>query len=160
MYAGTIRENLLHGLNRQPDQAELDEVCAAVGILEFVHSKKEGYDALVGESGASLSGGQRQRFSVARALLKRPDYLLLDEATAAMDIDGKAGVWASIRRLMAGKTVVYVAHDAQTIANADHLVVLRNGRVEASGSREEMLASNEYCREMMAKGEEDQDDEA
>ena len=155
MYAGTIRENLLHGLNRQPDQAELDEVCAAVGILEFVHSKKEGYDALVGESGASLSGGQRQRFSVARALLKKPDCLLLDEATAAMDIGGKAGVWASIRQVMAGKTVVYVAHDAQTIRNADYLIVLRDGRVQSAGERDEVLASDPYCREMMENGEEE-----
>ena len=155
MYAGTIRENLLHGLNRQPDQAELDEVCAAVGILEFVHSKKEGYDALVGESGASLSGGQRQRFSVARALLKKPDCLLLDEATAAMDIGGKAGVWASIRQVMAGKTVVYVAHDAQTIRNADYLIVLRDGKVQSAGERDEVLASDPYCREMMENGEEE-----
>ena len=160
MYAGTIRENLLHGLDRQPSQQDLDEVCAAVGILDFVHSKRDGYDALVGEGGASLSGGQRQRFSVARALLKAPDYLLLDEATAAMDIDGKAGVWASIRRLMAGRTVVYVAHDAQTISNADYIIVLRDGRVEAAGSRDELLTSNEYCREMMARGEEEHSDEA
>lgn len=159
MYAGTIRENLLHGLDRQPSVDELDQVCAAVGILDFVHSKPQGYDALVGESGGSLSGGQRQRFSVARALLKAPDYLLLDEATAAMDIDGKAGVWASIRSIMAGKTVVYVAHDAQTISNADHIIVLRDGRVEAAGSREEMLAGNPYIQEMMAKGEGEPGDE-
>ena len=69
---------------------------------------------------------------MARALLKKPDCLLLDEATAAMDIGGKAGVWASIRQVMAGKTVVYVAHDAQTIRNADYLIVLRDGRVAAA----------------------------
>ena len=155
MYAGTIRDNLLHGLNRKPSEEELDGVCAAVGILEYVRRQPLGYDAPVGESGASLSGGQRQRFSVARALLKRPDCLLLDEATAAMDIGGKAGVWASIRQVMAGKTVVYVAHDAQTISNADYLIVLRDGRVEAAGEREDILASNRYCREMMENGEEE-----
>ena len=155
MYAGTIRDNLLHGLNRKPSEEELDGVCAAVGILEYVRRQPLGYDAPVGESGASLSGGQRQRFSVARALLKRPDCLLLDEATAAMDIGGKAGVWASIRQVMEGKTVVYVAHDAQTISNADYLIVLRDGRVEAAGEREDILASNRYCREMMENGEEE-----
>ena len=160
MYAGTLRENLLQGLEREISEEELDAACAAVGILDFVRSRPEGYDVLVGEAGASLSGGQRQRFAVARALLKKPDYLLLDEATAAMDIDGKAGVWSSIRRLMAGKTVIYVAHDAQTIANADYLVVLRSGAVEAAGSREEILTSNTYCREMMEEGGEEQDDEA
>ena len=154
MYAGTIRDNLLHGLDRKPPDKELDDVCAAVGILEYVRRQPLGYDAPVGESGASLSGGQRQRFSVARALLKKPDCLLLDEATAAMDIGGKAGVWASIRQVMAGKTVVYVAHDAQTIRNADYLIVLRDGRVEAAGEREDILASDPYCREMMENGEE------
>lgn len=154
MYAGTIRDNLLHGLGRIPSEEEMDEVCAAVGILDYVRRQPLGYDAPVGESGASLSGGQRQRFSVARALLKKPDCLLLDEATAAMDIHGKAGVWASIRSTMKGKTVVYVAHDAQTIANADHIIVLRDGAVEAAGDREDILASNPYCREMMENGEE------
>ena len=155
MYAGTIRDNLLHGLGRVPSDEELDEACAAVGILDYVRRQPMGYDAPVGESGASLSGGQRQRFSVARALLKKPDCLLLDEATAAMDIGGKAGVWASIRQAMAGKTVVYVAHDAQTIRNADYLIVLRDGRVQSAGERDEVLASDPYCREMMENGEEE-----
>ena len=154
MYAGTIRDNLLHGLGRVPPDEELDEACAAVGILDYVRRQPMGYDAPVGESGASLSGGQRQRFSVARALLKKPDCLLLDEATAAMDIGGKAGVWASIRQAMAGKTVVYVAHDAQTIRNADYLIVLRDGRVQSAGERDEVLASDPYCREMMENEEE------
>ena len=154
MYAGTIRSNLLHGLDRTPSEEELDEACAAVGILDYVRRQPLGYDAPVGESGASLSGGQRQRFSVARALLKKPDCLLLDEATAAMDIGGKAGVWASIRQVMAGKTVVYVAHDAQTIRNADYLIVLRDGQVEAAGEREDVMARNRYCQEMMENGEE------
>ena len=152
MYAGTIRDNLLHGLGRVPSDEELDEACAAVGILDYVRRQPMGYGAPVGESGASLSGGQ---FSVARALLKKPDCLLLDEATAAMDIGGKAGVWASIRQAMAGKTVVYVAHDAQTIRNADYLIVLRDGRVQSAGERDDVLASDPYCREMMENGEEE-----
>lgn len=155
MYAGTIRDNLLHGLGRVPADEELDEACAAVGILDYVRRQPMGYDAPVGESGASLSGGQRQRFSVARALLKKPDCLLLDEATAAMDIGGKAGVWASIRQVMAGKTVVYVAHDAQTICNADYLIVLRDGKVQSAGEREDVLASDPYCREMMENRKEE-----
>ncbi len=151
MYAGTLRDNLTFGLDRAPTDQELDEVCAAAGILDYVRSLPEGYDALVGEGGASLSGGQRQRLSVASALLERPDYLLLDEATAAMDIDGKDRVWANIRRIMARKTVIFVAHDVQTVRNADYIVVLRDGKVEASGARDTMLAGNAYCREMMAK---------
>ena len=155
MYAGTLRSNLLQGVERQVTEEELDEACEAAGILDYVRSQAEGYDLPIGEGGASLSGGQRQRFTVARALLKRPDYLLLDEATAAMDIQGKDRVWNSIRRIMAGKTVVFVAHDAQTIQNADHLIVLRDGALEAAGDCEELLASNAYCREMMEKGGEE-----
>ncbi len=154
MYTGTIRDNLLRGLGRTPADGELDQVCAAVGVLDYIQSQPLGYETLVGESGASLSGGQRQRFSVARALLKRPDCLLLDEATAAMDIAGKDLVWNSIRSIMAGKTVVYVAHDAQTVRNADYLVVLENGKVEMAGEREAVLAASPYCRKMMERGEE------
>lgn len=148
LYAGTIRENLQQGLNRRAGEEELDEACQAAGILDYVRSLPEGYETKVGENGASLSGGQRQRFSVARALLKEPDCLLLDEATAAMDIGGKDHVWEGIRRVMAGKTVVYVAHDAQTLQHADYIIVLDRGKVEAAGEREDILASSSYCREM------------
>ena len=156
MYAGTLRSNLLQGVEREVSDAELDEVCEAAGILDYVRTQPEGYELPIGESGASLSGGQRQRFTVARALLKRPDFLLLDEATAAMDIQGKDKVWTNIRKTMAGKTVVFVAHDAQTIQNADYLIVLRDGALEAFGDRAELLATNSYCREMMEKGTEEE----
>ena len=149
MYSGTIRQNLLYGLDRTPDDRELDQVCEAVGILDFVREQPEGYDTPVGEAGASLSGGQRQRFSVARALLQKSDILLLDEATAAMDISGKDCVWKSIRTLMAGKTVVYVAHDAQTLQNADWILVLEHGTVTAAGDRQTVLQQSAFCREMM-----------
>ncbi len=160
MYAGTLRDNLTQGVDREPTEEELDEACTAAGIMEYVQSLPEKYDSLVGEGGASLSGGQRQRLTVASALLERPDYLLLDEATAAMDIDGKDRVWTSIRALMARKTVVFVAHDGQTVRNADYIIVLRDGKVEAAGARDVMLSSNAYCQEMLAKtkksGEEEQ----
>lgn len=149
MYSGTIRDNLLHGLDRRPTDSEMDRACAASGILEYVRSQPQGYETPVSESGASLSGGQRQRFSVARALLKQPDCLLLDEATAAMDVDGKDRVWAGIREVMARKTVIFVAHDAQTLQNADYLIVLRDGKVEAAGARDQILRTNPYCKEMM-----------
>lgn len=149
MYSGTIRDNLLHGLDRRPTDSEMDRACAASGILEYVRSQPQGYETPVSESGASLSGGQRQRFSVARALLKQPDCLLLDEATAAMDVDGKDRVWSGIREVMARKTVIFVAHDTQTLQNADYLIVLRDGKVEAAGARDQILRTNPYCKEMM-----------
>ena len=153
MYAGTLRENLLQGIEREVTDAELDEACEAAGILDYVKSVEEGYDMRVGESGSSLSGGQRQRFTVARALLKKPEYLLLDEATAAMDIEGKDKVWTSIKNIMRGNTVVFVAHDAQTIKNADYIIVLKDGRVDSKGEASYMLANNEYCLEMLAETE-------
>lgn len=157
MYSGTLRDNLTANLDRQPTDEELDEACAAAGILEYVRSQPEGYGLRIGEGGSSLSGGQRQRFTVARALLKKPDCLLLDEATAAMDIDGKDRVWNSIRAVMAGRTVVFVAHDAQTIRNADYLIVMRDGKVEAAGERETVLAENAYCRGMMERTNREED---
>ncbi len=86
---------------------------------------------------------------MARALLQKSDILLLDEATAAMDISGKDCVWKSIRTLMAGKTVVYVAHDAQTLQNADWILVLEHGTVTAAGLRQTVMRQSAFCREMM-----------
>lgn len=86
---------------------------------------------------------------MARALLQKSDILLLDEATAAMDIAGKDCVWKSIRTLMAGKTVVYVAHDAQTLQNADWILVLEHGTVTAAGLRQTVMQQSAFCREMM-----------
>ena len=157
MYAGTLRENLTQGIDRTVSEEELDRACEGAGILDYVRQQPDGYDMRIGESGASLSGGQRQRFTAARILLRRPDYLLLDEATASMDIDGKDQVWTSIRQQMVGKTVVFVAHDAQTIRNAEYIVVLRDGRVEAAGDSGMMLRSNDYCREMMEQTGEEAD---
>lgn len=154
LYKGTIRQNLLHGIGRCPTDEELDDVCEMVGILDFVREQPRGYDAPVDENGSSLSGGQRQRFSVARALLKHPDCLLLDEATAAMDINGKDCVWRSIRHVMEGRTVVYVAHDVQTLRNADYVIVLEDGHVAAEGPRESVLKTNAFCRQMMDADEE------
>ena len=153
MYAGTLRQNLMQGIGRDLSDAELDEACDAAGILDYVDSIEERYEMRIGENGSSLSGGQRQRFTVARALLKKPEYLLLDEATAAMDIEGKDQVWASIRNIMRGSTVVFVAHDAQTIRNADYIIVLKDGRVDAEGDADKMLEINEYCLEMLAETE-------
>lgn len=157
MYAGTLRDNLCQGLKRSPTDAELDEACETAGILDYVKSLPDGYNTPVGEGGTSLSGGQRQRFTVASALLRQQDLLLLDEATAAMDIDGKDRVWTGIRKVMAGKTVVFVAHDGQTIRNADYIIVLRDGAVEAAGERETVLATNPFCMEMMSMKEEEAD---
>ena len=155
MYAGTLRENLLQGIDRDVPDGELNRVCEAAGILDFIRENEQGYDLRIGEGGASLSGGQRQRFTVARALLRQTDYLLLDEATAAMDIEGKDRVWSAIREQMAGKTVVFVAHDAQTIRNADHLIVLKDGRVDDCGDSAKLLRTNAYCREMMELAQEE-----
>ena len=130
------------------EEDALEQVKAVLPVVGLDESYLE-------RSPFDLSGGQKQRVAIARAILKNVPILLLDEATAAMDIDGKAGVWASIRTAMAGRTVVYVAHDAQTIANADYVVVLRDGRVEAAGEREHILSTNLYCREMMENREEE-----
>ena len=96
-----------------------------------------------------LSGGEKTRVNLGRLILEDTDILLLDEATAAMDISGKDCVWKSIRTLMAGKTVVYVAHDAQTLQNADWILGLEHGTVTAAGDRQTVLQQSAFCREMM-----------
>ena len=144
----TVRDNIAYG---RPD-ASMDEVIAAAKAAyahDFIMKLPDAYETRVGAGGQKLSGGERQRVSIARTIIQNPKILILDEATAAMDIEGKDLVWTSIRQRMAGKTVVFVAHDAQTVRNADYIIVLRDGKAEAAGDRDTMLASNPYCLEMM-----------
>ena len=152
MLSGTIRENLVFGVRREVEDAELDEVCAEVGMLDYIHSLPAGYDTQVGEDGSRLSGGQKQKLAAARGMLKDSAYFLMDEGTAAMDARAKDAVWSAVSRLMQGKTTLYVAHDRQTVLKADYVVVMDQGRVAAFGPIEEVYASNAYLRQLVGEG--------
>lgn len=101
----------------------------------------DGFDTVIGEGGATLSGGERQRISIARAILKDAPIVLLDEATASLDVENESAVQQALSRLLVGKTVLVIAHRMRTVMGADHVVVLAEGRVAEDGTPAELLAA-------------------
>ena len=138
LFRGTVRENIAYG---RPDATE-DEVIAAAKSAyahDFITSFPQGYDTEVGEHGTQLSGGQRQRIAIARALVKNAPVVMLDEATAALDSESELLVRDAIAHLCQGKTTLVIAHRLHTIAHADRIHVIEDGRVTESGRHEELL---------------------
>ncbi|HEU5152412.1 MAG TPA: ABC transporter ATP-binding protein [Iamia sp.] len=140
LFQGTVRENVAYG---RPD-APLDDVVAACRLAEadaFVRGLPQGYDTVVGERGQKLSGGQRQRLSIARAILRDPRILVLDEATSAVDNETEAAIQRSLEAVGRGRTVVVIAHRLSTVRHADRIHVLERGRVVESGTHDELVAA-------------------
>jgi ATP-binding cassette subfamily B multidrug efflux pump len=140
----SIRDNIRYG-RPEAGEAEVEEAARRAEAQEFIAELSDwrgrtGYDAHVGERGVKLSGGQRQRIAIARVLLKDAPVLVLDEATSALDSEVEAAIQESLDRLMAGKTVIAIAHRLSTLARMDRLVVLERGRVAETGTHAELLA--------------------
>lgn len=138
LFHGTVLENIRYGT----PHASVDEVIAAARAAEahdFVQELPQGYETIVGERGQKLSGGQRQRLSIARALLKDPPILVLDEATSAVDNETEAAIQRSLARIAVGRTTIVVAHRLSTIRHADRVFVLDKGRLAETGTHDELL---------------------
>jgi len=139
LFGGTIRENIEYG---KPGATE-DEIILAskqANAWEFISTFPEGLETLVGERGIQLSGGQRQRIAIARAILKDPAILILDEATSSLDSESERLVQEALQKLMLGRTSIIIAHRLSTIHNADKIIVIDKGEVKESGTHEELLA--------------------
>ena len=119
---------------------EVFEAARAAGLEEFITGLPERLDTVIGERGANLSGGQRQRLAIARALLRRPDILIFDEATSHLDTATEQAIQKSLQSELAGKTVVLVAHRLSTVKRADHIYVMHQGRVVEGGLHKHLLA--------------------
>jgi ATP-binding cassette, subfamily B, bacterial MsbA len=132
LYDDTIRANIAFGKPGATDD-EIEAAAKAAAAHDFIIAQPDGYNSRVGDRGGRLSGGERQRVALARAFLKNAPILLLDEATSALDAESEALVQAALGKLMKGRTSIVIAHRLSTVRNADHIVVLDQGRVSEEG---------------------------
>lgn len=146
LFNDTILNNIRIG-NMDATDEQVIAAAKAACCDEFVQKLPEGYNTILGENGSTLSGGERQRISIARALLKDAPIILLDEATASLDPENEVLIQEAISRLIAGKTVLVIAHRLRTIVDADYIIVLENGHIAEYGSHKELMEKNgTYCK--------------
>ena len=141
LFNNSIKENIRVGRKDATDE----EVLAAAKLAnceEFARKLPEGWNTIIGENGCSLSGGERQRISIARAFLKNAPIILLDEATASLDVENETVIQTALSRLIQNKTVLVIAHRMRTVASADKIVVLEKGKVAQEGNSAELMNSN------------------
>jgi ABC-type multidrug transport system fused ATPase/permease subunit len=138
LFAGSIKDNIAYGKPSATD-IEITEAARKANALDFIESFPDKFNTLVGERGIQLSGGQRQRIAIARAVLKNPSILVLDEATSSLDSESEHLVQEALDKLMVGRTSIVIAHRLATIKNADKIVVLQNGKVQEIGSHEQLI---------------------
>jgi ABC-type multidrug transport system fused ATPase/permease subunit len=138
LFAGTIRDNIAYGKTNATD-AEIEEAARKANAYDFIFSFPDRFNTLVGERGIQLSGGQRQRIAIARAVLKNPSILILDEATSSLDSESERLVQEALDKLMVGRTSVVIAHRLATIKNADKIIVLQHGSVQETGTHQQLI---------------------
>ncbi len=152
LFSASVRENVLMGA-RSPEEAGQEELARALRVAqaeEFVNALPRGVETQVGEQGLSLSGGQRQRLALARAVVGRPRFLVLDDPLSALDVHTEALVEAALREVLAETTALVVAHRPSTVLLADRVALLSRGRITAVGTHHELLASSTEYRHLMS----------
>lgn len=150
LFRGSVAENIRIGRPMASD-AEVEEAGHMAAVDSFIHETTEGYSRLIGEMGEGLSGGQRQRVSLARAFLKNAPILVLDEATASLDMKSEAQIQKEIEHLASGRTTFIIAHRFSTIRMADRILVMEKGRVVADGTHEELMKDSPLYHELYSK---------
>lgn len=151
LLSGTIRENICYGLEREISQEELERVSDMAYAKQFIEDLPDGYETKVGERGVKLSGGQRQRIAIARALLRDPQILMLDEATSSLDSSSEIYVQQALQNLMKNRTTFVIAHRLSTIVDADQIVFIEKGRITGIGTHEELFERHDLYREFASQ---------
>lgn len=142
LFNDTIYNNLILGMEGVKKE-DIDEALKIANAYDFVYAKEGGLEFIVGDRGARLSGGERQRLTIARAVLKNPPILILDEATSSLDTYSERQVQIALKNLMADRTSIVIAHRLSTIQNADHIIVLKNGQIQEQGTHEQLIKHNQ-----------------
>jgi subfamily B ATP-binding cassette protein MsbA len=139
LFNDTIKNNIAYG-NTAQDMAHIVAAAKAASAHDFIMALPKGYNSVIGELGMRLSGGERQRIAIARALLKDPPILILDEATSSLDSHSEKAVQEALERLMVGRTVLVIAHRLSTIRKASRIILLNEGTITEQGTHDELLA--------------------
>jgi ATP-binding cassette, subfamily B, multidrug efflux pump len=154
LFSDTIRENIAFGVSQEERDAQLDDIKAAAAAANIAHdieSFPEGYNTTVGERGITLSGGQKQRTAIARALLRSPRILILDDALSSVDTQTEDKILNHLRELMRGRTTIFISHRVSTVRNADCIAVLYQGRIVELGTHDQLIARNGYYTDLYNK---------
>jgi ATP-binding cassette subfamily B protein len=158
LFSDTIRENIAYGIASEVSEtvgeATLEEIkaaAAAANIAQDIESFPEGYNTTVGERGITLSGGQKQRTAIARALLRSPRILILDDALSSVDTHTEDKILNHLREIMQGRTTIFISHRVSTVRNADNIAVLHQGRIVEQGTHDQLIAQNGYYTDLYNK---------
>jgi ATP-binding cassette subfamily B protein len=149
LFAGTVRENLEYG-REGATQAEIEAAARDANAHEFIAALPDGYDTNIGEKGVKLSGGQKQRLAIARAFLKDPRILILDEATSSLDARSERAVQEALLRLVKGRTTLIIAHRLSTVREVDEIIVLTEAGIVQRGTHEDLITAPGLYRELYA----------
>lgn len=158
LFSGTIRQNLLWG-NKDATDEEIEHAAKAAQAHDFIMSFPDGYETELGQGGVNVSGGQKQRLCIARALLKKPKIMIMDDSTSAVDTATDAAIRSGLKKEFGDTTVLIIAQRISSVENADRIIVMNDGKIDAIGSHEELLATNEIYRDVYNSQKKGSDEE-
>ena len=150
LFNTSIMENIRVG-NKNASDDDVKKAARLANCTEFIEALPDGYDTVIGENGGRLSGGERQRLSIARALLKNAPIIILDEISASLDVENEMKIQESLNTLIKGKTVIIISHRLKSIENADKIIVMNEGKIDAEGKHAELLKASPLYRDMIEK---------